>query len=124
MSENGQREFAPRGPVEVGQFLDVKAQELDQLSVLIQQAHESLEEAEERWTEHYDEILSQLEEEHDKLPGEDVRLSLARRRGGWEAWTNFRRAERLVKKLEKAATQKATIISACQSEAKLLREAA
>ena len=82
-----------------------------------------LEKAEERWTRHYDEVVAQLEEDEGRLPGEDQRLSLARRRGGWTAWTNYRRAERVVKKLEKRSTQISTIISACQSEAKLLRAA-
>lgn len=117
------REFAPRGPVEVGQFLDVKAQELHQIEVSLQEAHELLEDAELAWEEHYDEVLEILEDEMDKLPGEDLRISIARRRDGWEKWMTYRRAERTVKKLEKRATIAANVISACQSEAKLLRAA-
>jgi vacuolar-type H+-ATPase subunit I/STV1 len=125
MSDVSNREFAPRGPVEVAHFLDAKAQELDQLNTLLQNAHETAEAAEEAWTTHYDEILEQLEEESEngRLPGEDMRISIARRRDGAAAWTNHRRAERLVKKLEKRGRLIETAISACQSEAKLLRAA-
>lgn len=120
------REFAPRGPVEIGHFLGAKAQELDQLNVLLQQAHEAAENAEIAWTEHYDDILDELEEdsENGKLPGEDVRISIARRRGGGELWTAHRRAERTVKRLEKAATVAKDAVSAAQSEANLLKAGA
>lgn len=119
------REFAPRGPVEIAQFLDVRAQELHDLNVRLQRATEVLEKCEERWIEHYDEIMDQLEEERDgkSLPGEEKCISIARRRGGAQAWTNLRRAERAVKRIEKQATITANVISACQSEAKLLRAA-
>lgn len=114
------RDFAPRGPLEVGQFLDVKAQELAQLQNELQEADEALEDAELKWEKHYDDIISELEEEDDKLPGEDVRISTARRRGGYEMWSAYRRANRSVRRLEKQASITANIISACQSEAKLL----
>jgi hypothetical protein len=125
VSEPNGRDFAPRGPAEVARFLDVKAQELAQLENLLQEAHEVAERAEEAWTSHYDEILDQLEEESEngRLPGEDMRISIARRRGGAVAWTNHRRAERAIKRLEKRGRLIETGISACQSEAKLLRAA-
>ena len=117
------REFAPRGVAELGAFFSTKTQELAQLTVELQEAHEVLENTEIRWVQHYDEIFALLEEDPKlaRLPGEDQRYSIARRRGGWEAWTNYRRAERVVKRLEAACRQVDTVISACQSEAKLLR---
>lgn len=116
-----ERPFAPRGPGELQVALEGLREELRKIDVQLQSAHEVAEEAEERWTEHYDEILDQLEEEADgsRLPGEEQRLSIARRRGGAEAWTNHRRAERLVKKLEKRATMVKDRIGSAQSEAKL-----
>lgn len=115
-------EFAPRGIVEITRFLDVKAQELAQLQNQIQAADEQREEAELVWARHYDEVIEQLTEEDGKLPGEDVRVSIARRRGGWDAWVALRRAERLVRRLDKSAQITSNIISACQSEAKLLAQ--
>jgi hypothetical protein len=119
------REFAPRGPIEVAEFLDVKAQELAQLDALLQQADEKLEEAELAWEEHYDQVLEDLEEEISeeggRMPGEDQRVSLARRaKGGREAWRTYRRARRLVGRLRSSASITNNAISACQSEAKLI----
>jgi len=114
------RQHAPRGPTELGDFFYAKRYELDELNVALQTAHELAEQAEERWIEIYDEIVAQLEEEMDKLPGEDLRISIARRRGGALAWTNLRKAQRAVKRMEKQGTNIAQAISACQSEAKLL----
>lgn len=115
--------LAERGPGELVRFLEDKRAELATLEAQMQKAHEVAHGCEERWTEHYDEILAELEEESDKLPGEDIRLSIARRRGGGEAWKNWRRAERVVKSLEKRATLLGNQVSAGQSEAKLMRAA-
>lgn len=116
--------FAPRGPAELQHYLDVKAQELDQLSKSLQAAHNDLEEAEEAWDQHYDDVLATIEEDTEpgkQLPGEDIRISRARREGnGRDLWHAYRRADRKVKRLEKEGTQAGTVISACQSEAKLL----
>ena len=120
MTENGQG-FAPRGPIEIAEFLDHKAQELAQLQALIQRAHEDAEEAEIRWVAHFDQVMTALEAEGDKLPGEDKCVGLARRKGGQDLWAEWRRAERAVKRHEKTATLIDNQISACQSEAKLLR---
>ncbi len=66
-------------------------------------------------------IRDRLDEEHQggRLPGEEMRISIARRRGGGEAWTNYRRARRMVKLHEKRATLIANQISAAQTEAKI-----
>jgi hypothetical protein len=94
------------------------------VAILLQQAHETLGEAEEAWDAHYDAILEELEEETEgKLPGEDLRVSTARRRGGAQKWTTKRRAERMVKKLNERASNIKGTISALQSEGNLLREA-
>ena len=115
-----ERGFAPRGIAELQEALHGLREELRKVDNDLQAAHEVAEEAEERWTEHYDAICEQLEDEAEgRLPGEELRISIARRRGGAVAWTNHRRAERLVKKLEKRATLIRDRISAAQSEAKL-----
>lgn len=114
--------YAERGPGELQRFLQDKRAELASLDVELQGAHDTLEEAEIRWMEVYDATLDDLEERvgrgEIKLPGEDLRIAEARR-SNREAWSNWRRAERAVKKLEKRATLIANQISAAQSEAKL-----
>lgn len=112
-----------RGAGELQFFLQEKRTELQSLGADIETAHDTLENAEIRWIEVYDETVEQLEEDVtagrlSKLPGEDLRLSEARRNNR-DAWNTYRRAERVVKKLEKRATLIANQISAAQSEAKL-----
>ena len=118
------REFAPRGPAEISLFLGAKSQELDQIQNQLQEAHEAFEDAELAWERHYDEIVEQLEEEvvaeKKKMPGEDVRISIARRRGGWDLWTAYRRADRTIRRLRTRASMVETAIGAAQSEAKLV----
>lgn len=113
--------IARRGPGELQVALEGLREELRKIDSDLQKAHETAEQTEERWVEHYDEILNQLEEEANgaRLPGEEQRLSIARRRGGAEAWTNHRRAERMVRRLEKRATMVRDRIGSAQSEAKL-----
>lgn len=115
--------YAERGAGELQAFLQAKRTELHSLDTQLQQAHDTLEAAEIRWMEVYDATLDDLEEDMQrgtisKLPGEDVRVAIARR-SNREAWSNWRRAERAVKKLEKRATLIANQISAAQSEAKI-----
>ena len=118
---NQPRPFAPRGAGEIRTILEDLRAELANVENQLQDAHEVAEQAEERWTEHLDEVIDQLEEETDgRLPGEDLRNSIARRRGGAEAWHNHRRAERVVKKLEKRSTMLGNQIGSAQSEAKLM----
>lgn len=113
--------LAPRGPAEIQHFLQTKREELDRLDHDLQLAHDVAEEAAFAWEDHLDEILNQLEEERDgKLPGEDVRNSIARRRGGGEVWNNHRRAERQIKRLEQRERLISKQIGAAQSEAKLM----
>lgn len=116
-----ERPFAPRGPGELQVALEGLREELRKIDNQLQEAHEVCEQAEDRWVAHYDEILDQLEEEANgaRLPGEEQRVSIARRRGGGEAWTNHRHAERLVRRLEKRATMVRDRIGSAQSEAKL-----
>lgn len=115
------RPFSPRGAAELQVALQSLRDQLADVDRQLQEAHEVAEEAEERWVSHYDEVLAQIEEEtNGRLPGEELRQSIARRRGGGEAWTNHRRAERAVKRLEKRGSLIGTRIGSCQSEAKLL----
>jgi hypothetical protein len=112
---------AERGIGEILAFLQTKRQELDDLDAELQAAHTLAGETEERWTQFYDEIIDTLwKTTSGKMPGEDIRVSLARSRGGAEAWTNHRRAERMVKKLEGRARMLADQIRSAQSEAKLM----
>lgn len=113
--------LAQRGAGELHRFLQDSRAALTSLDAELQKAHDTLGAAEERWTEHYDEILSQLEEESPgaRLPGEEVRISIARRRGGAEAWTNYRRAKRLADRLDQRVSMLKTQISAAQSEGRI-----
>lgn len=114
--------FSPRGPLEVAQFLDQKTQELAAVEALLHEAHETAEEAELRWTAHLDSIIALLESETEgKMPGEDLRLSIARQRGGWQKWRTYRKAERLTKVLEQRGRLISNQISAIQSEGRLLQ---
>lgn len=113
--------YPERGPGELQRFLQDARAELGSLDAQLQGAHDTLGDAEERWTAHYDEILDQLEEENpgERLPGEGVRISIARRRGGAEAWTNYRRAKRLADRLNQRVSLLKTQISSAQSEGKI-----
>lgn len=114
--------LAERGPGEILAFLSEKRRELDELDGQLQDAHNLAGDCEERWTEHLDEIMGQLIEEakSGRLPGEDVRLSIARQRGGQEAWANFRRSQRTLKRLDGRVALINRQLSAAQSEARLL----
>jgi len=109
-------------------FLDEKAVEIDQLGKLIEEAHLELGDCEAAWEEALDEALLELVEEYgargERLPGEDVRLALARRRTGFEIYSAFRRAKRRVEALEKHARKMETAISARQSTLRGLQEEA
>jgi hypothetical protein len=116
------REYAPRGPVELQQFFDAKQVELETLMTQVQEADELAEAAELAWIEHYDDVVGQLEEEDGRLPGEDQRVSIARRRGGAALWGAWRKAERTVIRMRRRAALIDNQIGAAQSEAKLLKE--
>lgn len=111
-----------RGPAEVEQLLETQAIALDQLGKDLDRATDDLSDTEERWTSHLDEVISQLEEDNDRLPGEEVRISIARRREDGEAlWFALRRAERDVKRIERRITQTSTVISALQTKMRQIR---
>ena len=114
---------APRGPVEVIGFLHHQREALNELEEELQEAHEILDRAEEAWVKHYDFVVGELEEEADtkRLPGEDARISIARRRGGWEAWIAYRRAKKDVERFDAKGGRIKTQISAAQTEANLMR---
>lgn len=117
--------YAERGPGELQRFLQDARAELASLDAQLQTAHDTLTDAELRWQEHLDDTIATLEEDVasdrlSRLPGEDVRVSLARRTGdGREVWNTYRRADRVVKKLEQRSTLLRGQIGAAQSEAKL-----
>lgn len=118
--------LAQRGPGEIQAFLQDARDQLGELDGHLQEAHDALEEALLRWQEHYDSVLETLEEDVRegrlaRLPGEDSRLSLARRTGdGREVWNTYRRADRAVRKWEQRSTLLRGQIGAAQSEAKLM----
>lgn len=92
-------------PAAVMAFLDEKAEEVDQLQKDLEEAHADLGEAEVTWAVEYDRILAEHVEpifakQGEKLPGEDVRVSMVRRNGGKEAWEDLRRAKAQVNGLE------------------------
>ena len=70
---------------------------------LLESAIDALGMAEGLWEEHYDEFCERLTKEYanktGRLPGEDVRLGMARQENR-ELWNEWKRAERLVKKIE------------------------
>lgn len=115
-----------RGPGEIQRFLQDARAELASLDVKLQEAHDALAGAEERWQEHLDDTIAALEEDVaadriSRLPGEDVRVSLARRTGdGREVWNTYRRAHRMVAKWEQRLRLLDKQISAAQSEGKLM----
>lgn len=124
VTEAPRQEFSQRTPEQIGRFLDAKLTELEQLQSQIEAAHNTAEDAEIAWTEHYDRVIDDLESEGEKLPGEEKCIGIARRRDGWALWSAWRRAERQVKKLEKRATIIGNQVSAAQSEANLLKAVA
>lgn len=65
--------------------------------------------------------MDEIEEEFagKRTPGEDQRISIARRRGGAEAWTTLRRAKRLTDRLDQRVSLLKAQISAAQSESKI-----
>lgn len=107
-----------RSAVEILAFLDGAAIEMDELSGNQQLNHSALTDAELAWTEHYDAVVDELETEGEKLPGEDVRISIARRRGGWDLWRTYRKLERTSKQIDKRCARLESIVRACQSELK------
>lgn len=115
-----------RGPGEIQRFLQDARAELHSVDVLMQQAHDNLADAEEAWTEHLDGIIESLEEDvaagrRDRMPFKDQTIGIARRTDpGRERWNNYRRADRMVRKLDSRSTLLRGQIGAAQSEGKLM----
>lgn len=113
-------------PADVMAFLDEKAVELDQLGKQLEEAHLALGEAEVTWDELEDvallEIVAEYESQGKKLPGEDVRLALSRKRTGFKPWADLVRAKRKVAGIEKRTRRVETAVSARQSTLKRMEE--
>lgn len=111
-------------PHTVMAFLDSAAGELDTLGKLLEEAHIALGDAETVYEEALDTALLEIVEEHDgkRLPGEDVRLAMARKRIDFALYSTFKKAKRRVEGLNLHSRKLETAISARQSTLKSLRE--
>lgn len=115
-------------PAAVMEFLDRAAGELDTLGKELEAAHVDLGDAETVYEEALDEALLAIVEEYEalgkRLPGEDVRLALARKRIDFSIYSTFRKAKRRVEGLNLHSRKLETAISARQSTLKGMREEA
>lgn len=113
--------YPQRGAGELQRFLQDARKGLRRLDIELQKAHDTLAECEDRWTELYDEVMEELEGQGNKTHNfpTEIRNSIVRRKGGGEAWANKRRAERLVKRLDKQVEMLEGQIRAAQSEGKI-----
>lgn len=113
-------------PSEVIAFLNSAAGDLDTLGKELETAHIDLGDAETLYEEQLDEALLAIVEEYQdlgkRLPGEDVRLALARKRIDFSIYSTFRKAKRRVEGLNLHSRKLETAISARQSTLKGLRE--
>lgn len=107
-------------------FLDEKAVELDQFGKELEAAHLDLGDAEVGWEEAKDEALLELAEEYEakgeRLPGEDVRNAMARRRTGFDIYRRWRKADRKVKAIEGRVRRVEKAVTARQSTLKRMEE--
>lgn len=123
MQEADASKGALPSPAEVMQFLDQAAGELDSLGKRLEAAHVSMGDAESAWEEAKDiELLRIVEESEGRLPGEDVRLALARKRIGFQPYRDYIKAKALVKGIEGHVRRVEKAISARQSTLKGIRE--
>lgn len=113
-------------PAALMQFLDKAAGELDELGKRLESAHIALGDAEAVWEQDKDtallELIEQYEAEGKRLPGEDVRLAKARKRIGFQTYSDFIKAQHLVKAIERRVKRLETAVNARQSTLKALRE--
>lgn len=111
-------------PGAVMAFLDQAAVDLDRLGKELESAHIELGDAETEYEDKLDEALLQIVEDYEgrRLPGEDVRLAMARRRMDFDIYVRFRKAKRRVEGIEKHCRKLETAVSARQSTLKGLRE--
>lgn len=115
-------------PSAVMAFLDQAAGALDALGKELEAAHIDLGDAETVYEEQLDEALLALVDEYNdlgkRLPGEDVRLALARKRIDFALYSTYRKAKRRVEGLNLHSRKLETAISARQSTLKGMREEA
>lgn len=113
-------------PAAVMIWLDGAAGELDQLGKDLEAAHISLGDAEAAWEEQLDIALLAIVEEYEgrkkRLPGEDVRLAMARKRMDFQVYRDYIKAKRLVAGIEKHCRKLEAAVSARQSTLKGMRE--
>lgn len=110
-------------PAAVMAFLDQAAVDLDSLGKRLENAHVSMGDAEAAWEDAKDIALLEILEEYEndpnrKLPGEDVRLALARKRIGFQVYRDYIKAKALVKGLENHSRKLEKAVSARQSTLK------
>lgn len=101
------------------------AARLDELEKLLEQATDALDNAEEAWLFHLDQIGEDLKDEAVKAgqrpPAEHMIVSEARR-SNRVAYSNWRRAERAVKLIEKQIGARKAAMNGRQSQLSALRE--
>lgn len=115
-------------PAQLMQFLDQAAGELDELGKRLERAHIALGDAEATWEQDRDLALLELVEEYEaagkRLPGEDVRLAKARKRVGFQTYSDYTKAKHLVSAITQRIRRLETAVNARQSTLKALREGA
>lgn len=108
----------------IGRISEV-ANELDKISKAVHTATDLLDAAEEAWDSVLDDVTKTLEEEYEeagrKSVPEHTALSAARRQNR-VAYQNFRRAKRLVDRLDKQRQAKSSALSGWQTELNALRD--
>jgi len=113
-------------PLEVMEALDADAARLDELEKHIGTATTLLDEAEERWLEVTDKVAEALKDEmrEEGRKGDPAQhwVETQARRENREAYTNYRRAERAVKRIKEQLRAKQAAMSGRQSELAALRD--
>lgn len=115
-------------PAAVMSFLDQAAGDLDRLGKELEAAHLDLGDAESEYEEKLDlallELVTDYEARGKRLPGEDVRLALARKRIDFSIYARFKKAKRRVEGLNLHSRKLETAVSARQSTLRGMREEA
>lgn len=113
-------------PQSLMSWLDEAAGELDALGKRLESAHVSMGDTEAAWEDAKDiallEIVEEYENQGKRLPGEDVRVALARKRIGFQIYRDYIKAKALVKGLENHSRKMEKALSARQSTLKAIRE--
>lgn len=113
-------------PASLMAWLDEAAGELDSLGKRLESAHVSMGDTEAAWEDAKDiallEIVEEYEDQGKRLPGEDVRLALARKRIGFQIYRDWIKSKALVKGLENHSRKMERALSARQSTLKAIRE--